>query len=65
MIGDVLAGMESRAGLVVRLRYHDWKVAEIAELLGVMESRVSQLYAQGLAELRELLGCSAADLLAR
>lgn len=64
-VQDALAALNTRGALVVRMRYHDWTGAETAEFLGVSETRVSQLYREGLNELRAALGIdSSAELLA-
>lgn len=64
-VQDALAALDTRGGLVVRLRYHGWTGEETGEFLGISESRVCQLYREGLAELRAALGIdSSAELLA-
>lgn len=64
-VQDALAALDTRGGLVVRLRYHDWPYSEIEALLGVSTSRVSQLYRAGLDELRAALGIdSSVEMLA-
>ncbi|MDB5076371.1 MAG: whiG [Chloroflexi bacterium] len=55
-IVDALAGLPQREGEVLRLRYaNDCTHREIATRLGVSESRVSQLHAQGIARMRQTL----------
>ena len=60
-VQDALASLDSRAGAVVRMKYHDWAWQDIADLLGVGETRVCQLYRQGLRELRAALGIDTAE----
>jgi RNA polymerase sigma factor (sigma-70 family) len=64
-VQNALAALDTRGALVVRMRYHDWTGAETAEFLGVSEARISQLYRQGLNELRAVLGIdSSVEMLA-
>jgi RNA polymerase sigma factor for flagellar operon FliA len=54
---QALETLPARESTVIRLRYmEDWTYREIAAHLGVSESRVSQLHAQGLSHMRQTLG---------
>ena len=62
-IVDALAALPLREGMVVRLRYiDDLSHREIASLLNVSESRVSQLHARGIARMRDELVNAFGDL---
>jgi RNA polymerase sigma factor for flagellar operon FliA len=61
VIREALAGMPEQQRLVLILYfYEDLKLKQIGELIGVSESRVSQIRAQGLARLRRQLSSVAA-----
>lgn len=53
-LGDALAGLEERDRLVLTLYYYEeLKLHQIADVLGVTESRVSQIRSAALEQLRE------------
>ncbi|MEA2650994.1 MAG: polymerase sigma factor FliA [Chloroflexota bacterium] len=55
-IADAINHLPDREQLVLGLRYHqDLRLAEIGEILGVTESRISQLHAKAVLQLRALL----------
>lgn len=55
-IADAIDHLPEREQLVLGLRYHqDLRLAEIGEVLGVSESRVSQLHAKAVLHVRALL----------
>jgi RNA polymerase sigma factor FliA len=55
-ITDAVLQLPERERLVLGLRYHqELRPAEIAEIIGVTESRVSQLHAKAVLQLRALL----------
>lgn len=56
-VADALGEITERKRLVLALYYHEeLTLREIAEVLGVTESRVSQIRGEALRELRALLG---------
>jgi RNA polymerase sigma factor FliA len=55
-IADAIEHLPEREQLVLGLRYHqELRLAEIGEILGVTESRISQLHAKAVLQLRALL----------
>jgi RNA polymerase sigma factor (sigma-70 family) len=66
VLDEAVCSIAGRTGTALRLYVlHDLSQVEIGEILGVTESRVSQLIRAARCELREALGAmSAADLLA-
>ena len=55
-ITDAILDLPERERLVLGLRYHqEMRLAEIGEILGVTESRVSQLHAKAVLQVRALL----------
>ncbi|MDX6396818.1 MAG: polymerase sigma factor FliA [Gaiellaceae bacterium] len=55
-ITDAILHLPEREQLVLGLRYHqEMRLAEIGEILGVTESRVSQLHAKAVLQVRALL----------
>jgi RNA polymerase sigma factor for flagellar operon FliA len=55
-IADAIQHLPEREQLVLGLRYHqDMRLAEIGDILGVTESRVSQLHAKAVLHVRALL----------
>ena len=55
-ITDAILHLPERERLVLGLRYHqEMRLAEIGEILGVTESRVSQLHAKAVLQVRALL----------
>lgn len=55
-IGDAINYLPEREQLVLGLRYHqELRLAEIGEILGVTPSRISQLHAKAVLQLRALL----------
>jgi RNA polymerase sigma factor FliA len=55
-ITDAILHLPERERLVLALRYHqDMRLAEIGEILGVTESRASQLHAMAVLHVRALL----------
>ncbi|MEA2365526.1 MAG: polymerase sigma factor FliA [Thermoleophilaceae bacterium] len=55
-IGEAIARLPERERVVLGLRYYqDLRLAEIGEILGVTESRISQLHAKAVLQLRALL----------
>jgi RNA polymerase sigma factor FliA len=53
---DAILNLPEREQLVLGLRYHqEMRLAEIGEILGVTESRVSQLHAKAVLQVRALL----------
>ncbi len=55
-ITDAILHLPERERLVLGLRYHqEMRLAEIGEILGVTESRVSQLHAKAIIQVRALL----------
>ena len=55
-ITDAIMHLPERERLVLGLRYHqEMRLAEIGEILGVTESRVSQLHAKAVLQVRALL----------
>jgi RNA polymerase sigma factor for flagellar operon FliA len=56
MLRDALLGLKDQERTVLSLYYfEDLKAREIAEVMGVSESRISQIRSRALAQLRELL----------
>jgi RNA polymerase sigma factor (sigma-70 family) len=61
VLDDAIVSIEGRTGAALRLYLlEDMKQVEIAELLGVSASRVSQIISDARVQLREALGASAA-----
>jgi RNA polymerase sigma factor FliA len=55
-IADAILHLPERERAVLGLRYHpDLRFAEIGEILGVTESRISQLHAKAVLQIRALL----------
>ena len=55
-IADAVADLPERERMVLGLRYHqDLRFAEIGEILGVTESRISQLHVKAVLQIRALL----------
>ena len=55
-ITDAILHLPERERLVLGLLYHqEMRMAEIGEILGVTESRVSQLHAKAVLQVRALL----------
>lgn len=55
-ISAAIARLPERERVVLGLRYHqDLRLAEIGEILGVTESRISQLHAKAVLQIRALL----------
>ena len=55
-IGDAILHLPARERTVLGLRYHqDMRFSDIGEILGLTESRISQLHAKAVLQIRALL----------
>ena len=63
-VADAIRQLPEREQLVLSLYYHrEMNLKEIGAILGVSESRVSQIHGQALHRLRALIGFDVGDLL--
>ena len=61
MVADAITSLPEREKLVITLYYYeDLTLREIGEVLGVTESRISQLHTKAVLRLRSRLGEEAA-----